>query len=711
MKAKPQSHGRILFAQGRVCQMFMRPYSTDGWVDVNADQGMKAAMRIANEFQRQWTFNGDNLHREYPDSALSSLGKWNPIEHTFQFGASTRDGEQRKISFSSPAQLQRRDKRSVLQINDSRTSELQGLFTKTYPEGWRDNPYGTGPVRNDIAQTPMITNTFSLELARVMMKAREGAGQNLYERMFQQQRYSPWQMRHLLECGGYFLKPEYQHIARDEGWVRADWQPSPRLKAVDNRVGQPEKPLFSAPYAPHDVLFDMIPHLVDDHNPTHILDGSVDVGRLRLTETITVNARDHVSRGEPLEAIQVLHGKQPVSRPFCAFTDSTPLSPMSVIVFNRENKPRRFLVPERRFSDQFNCCMGGKHYYSGKPTCYGCPDDRLCRAVLARDYLYCEPTHGYDHPLVETPVPFLCPVMCTGCAIVMALSGYASDNEQLRAFIMLTITYDLRNKTDREPTWSPPVQPLAMYQHRLKELLAKAPVTFDGKEYTPDMFDHYCYQMIEGTHVGRMFARLLWQKYHDFMMYDPGVVQARGNNWRLPGDEASPIPTAQIWTSDKERADLIQKIAITDPRALGAEFVDYSDECMPLPQSFEHPSQHASQPPPPPPATDRNIPPPPAPPGRASSSAGKGAASSSTGKGKEPEQLPPVPTFGSDCDDDEEFFGDTRVMEVVETPPTTPRRNAPESWMDDDLPQYELDYGFQRRDCRGFRMRLNLPVS
>ena len=215
--------------------------------------------------------------------------------------------------------------------------------------------------------------------------------------------------------------------------------------------------------------------------------------------------------------------------------------------------------------------------------------------------------------------------MCTGCAIVMVLAGYASDDEEVRAFIMLTITYDLRNKSEREATWSPPVQPLAMYQHRLKELLAKEPITFDGKEYTSDMFDHYCYEMIEGTRVGRSFAKLLLAKYHDFMMYDPGVERARKNNWRLPGDEDSPIPTAQIWTTDTERADVIQKIAITDPRALSAEFVDYSDECMKVPQ-------FTSQPPTPPPATNRNIPSPPGPPGR---------ASSSTGKGKGPEQPPP----------------------------------------------------------------------
>ena len=277
--------------------------------------------------------------------------------------------------------------------------------------------------------------------------------------------------------------------------------------------------------------------------------------------------------------------------------------------------------------------MGGTHNYTRKPTCYGCPDDHLCRAVLARDFLRCEPTHDIEEPLMQTPVPYLCPVMCTGCAIVTVLSGYASDKEEDRASIMLTVTYDLRNRTDREATWSPPVQPLAMYQHRLKELLAKEPIEFDGRNYTPDTFDYYCQEMIEGTRVGRSFAKLLVKKYHDFMMNDPGVEEARNNNWRRPGEENSPVPTVQVWTQDTERANLLIKIAKTDPRTL-SEFVDYSDECMaPLPPSAVPPNIAGW--------IAGSVPPPPAPQGRASSSsAGKGAASSSSAKGKGPEPPP-----------------------------------------------------------------------
>ena len=116
------------------------------------------------------------------------------------------------------------------------------------------------------------------------------------------------------------------------------------------------------------------------------------------------------------------------------------------------------------------------------------------------------------------------------------LSGYASNREQDRASTMLTVTYDLRNRSEREPTWSPPVQPVALYQHRVRELLAKEPIDFDGGTYIPEMFDHYCQEMIEGTNVGRQFAALLAQKYHDFMMYDQRVEEARNHNWRRQGE-------------------------------------------------------------------------------------------------------------------------------------------------------------------------------
>ena len=206
-----------------------------------------------------------------------------------------------------------------------------------------------------------------------------------------------------------------------------------------------------------------------------------------LGELISVDAKLYVKKGEPLDALPIFYGtvpNQPLgSRPFCAFTDSAPLSPMSVIVYNREGRQRNLLVTERRFSHQQNCCMGGKHNFSGKPTCHGTPDDILCRAVCARDWLNVEPEYDLVEPQVDTPVPYMCPVLCSGCAIVVVLSGYASDDPQTRAYSTLLVTYDLRNISDRGATWSPLVQPLAMYEYRLRWLLDRAPVTFNGKTY------------------------------------------------------------------------------------------------------------------------------------------------------------------------------------------------------------------------------------
>ena len=320
------------------------------------------------------------------------------------------------------------------------------------------------------------------------MKAREDAADQIYERVVQQQGFKLWKLQHLYECVGYSLPQHLQHVIHENCWIQATWTPSPEFKAVDNRYGRPEQPPFAAPHAPQDVTFDLVPHLVDDHNPPYVLQRAEKIGNLRLTDMITINTHHYLREG-PLEALLLLKGKV---HSFCAFFDSSPPSPISVIAYNRQNRERRFLVSQRKFGGYNNCCMSGIDKQTGKPTCHGTPDDLLCRPILARDFLRAETHENFATPIIQTPTPYSGPVMCTGCAIMAVLSGYASTNEQERASIMLTVSYDLRNRSERGPTWSPPVQPVALYQHRLKELLAQEPIKIDGKTYKPEMFDHYC---------------------------------------------------------------------------------------------------------------------------------------------------------------------------------------------------------------------------
>ena len=146
------------------------------------------------------------------------------------------------------------------------------------------------------------------------------------------------------------------------------------------------------------------------------------------------------------------------------------------------------------------------------------------------------------------------------------------------------------------------------------------------------MFDPYCQQMIEGTPLGRQFAKLLAEKYHNFIMDDPRVEEARKHNWRRPNEE-SPIPTVQIWLGDKERGERIVRIIQTDPRGR-SKFVDYSDDCMPpaedvpLPENIRWLADW----------TGGNHPPIPS-----SHSSQQGAPSSSSGLARGPDQPPPPP--------------------------------------------------------------------
>ena len=134
--------------------------------------------------------------------------------------------------------------------------------------------------------------------------------------------------------------------------------------------------------------------------------------------------------------------------------------------YNRENKPRRFLVTERQFGGPKNCCFGGTNA-EGFSTCYGTPDDHLCRAACSRDYLATE-----QHIYFQTTNPYKGQVMCTGCALFHVLTGYASEDNNVRMrSTTLVVEYDLRNRTRRDSTSRPAVQPLALYEHRLRWLM------------------------------------------------------------------------------------------------------------------------------------------------------------------------------------------------------------------------------------------------
>ena len=317
------------------------------------------------------------------------------------------------------------------------------------------------------------------------------------------------------------------------------------------------------------------------------------------------------------------------------------------------------------------------------------------------------------------------PVMCTGCVIYHVLTGYASGHNDRRISATLVVSYDLRNRSQRDSTWKPEMQPLALYEHRLRWLLMReGTIQFEGKPYDPDKFDEYCQQMIDGTPTGIQFARLLLSRYHKYIMEEPRVVKARENNWREEGQD-SPIPTVNVWPQDETRGNRIKKIIRSTPVSRG-RFVEYSDECMPalserevpkpenttwMVQSFSanSPRQGAAaaassaaasssssglrrgEPPPPPLVT-----------------------SPGTGSGSDRPLPPPPPTRPQTLDPTEEdgFPVDVRragtfAQSGVGAPPPPPFRepNIAEDnttgqagWAGGDPTQYELEHGFQRQD-------------
>ena len=140
----------------------------------------------------------------------------------------------------------------------------------------------------------------------------------------------------------------------------------------------------------------------------------------------------------------------------------------------------------------------------------GCPQDHLCRSVKSKDHVRGQVTQVIQGQTVQevetvfqTPVPILGPVICEGCVIMIILPAYADNNSNQRANAMLTVTYDLRNRSDRQAKWGTPQQPIAHCAYRLRYLLEREALVFEGRDYSSDQFDHYMSEMVEGTAVGK----------------------------------------------------------------------------------------------------------------------------------------------------------------------------------------------------------------
>ena len=331
MHPKPQTNGRIIYAAGRVCQLIMRPYSTDGWIDMRADAAHQDLMRIADQHQRRWTFNVDNLAREYSQELLKQLGTYSEADHTFTFGISKLDSEQRMISFSAPHQTAGKHP-SVLRFHDQHTSDLQLMWMYQCPEGWREPPTDVAGspgtiIRNHAARTVLDMSTFSNSQARLILRGREAAAHTLYNLVTAKTKFFLWTAHHLYVHAGYPLPKNLQPIASQEGWIQEQWDPSPAYVAFDSRIGEPELPLFAAPHAPSSVTWDLIPYMVDDHNPKEIRQQyHSQNGREISVNLITTLDTHHYlkARGGPLEALYLLYASSSTPPPFCAYFASSP---------------------------------------------------------------------------------------------------------------------------------------------------------------------------------------------------------------------------------------------------------------------------------------------------------------------------------------------------------------------------------------------------
>ena len=97
-------------------------------------------------------------------------------------------------------------------------------------------------------------NAFSHWTARLILRGREAAAHQIYNRVSKQQKFYLWTAQHLYVHAGYPLPAILERAAHDNSWMQEIWVPSPALTAFDNRAGGPELPLFAASHAPPHVL-------------------------------------------------------------------------------------------------------------------------------------------------------------------------------------------------------------------------------------------------------------------------------------------------------------------------------------------------------------------------------------------------------------------------------------------------------------------------
>ena len=143
--------------------------------------------------------------------------------------------------------------------------------------------------------------------------------------MTAQQNFYLWTAYHLHVHAGYPLPTSLAQIAHQDGWIQEQWNPSPAYTAFDSRIGEPELPLLEAPFAPSYVNYDLIPHMVDDHNPKEIRQRyHSQQGREISVNLLTTLDTHHYLEvgGGPLEALHLLSGDKPP--PFCAYFASSP---------------------------------------------------------------------------------------------------------------------------------------------------------------------------------------------------------------------------------------------------------------------------------------------------------------------------------------------------------------------------------------------------
>ena len=174
------------------------------------------------------------------------------------------------------------------------------------------------------------------------MKARDNACRSIVRMVEQETRIRIWSPESCINYYGSSIPPGFPYYLGGE-WPRATMTPSPSYPAFHNTLGTAWKPLYRAPFAPPDVPFHAIPHLVAHERPN-----AYHTEHPVFEEHVTVHQTKFVRNSERIEVYRSLY---PSADTHCPYTDSAPLSSMSVVALDRVGHPHhlaQLLLRERK---------------------------------------------------------------------------------------------------------------------------------------------------------------------------------------------------------------------------------------------------------------------------------------------------------------------------------------------------------------------------